>query len=92
MGKAAVAEQLDIASLEGLSEEEAQRRLVSGGYNELPQTKPRSAVRIALDVAREPMFLLLIGSGSLYLFLGEIKDAMMLLGFVFVVIDRKSVV
>jgi magnesium-transporting ATPase (P-type) len=37
------------------------------------------------DVMKEPMFLLLVVGGVLYLFMGEPKDAAMLLGFVFVV-------
>lgn len=78
-------ETFDISSLQGLSEEEAQRRLTADGYNELPQAKPRSVLAIAFEVVREPMFLLLIGSGAIYLFLGEVSDAAMLLGFVFVV-------
>ncbi|MCX6832622.1 MAG: cation-translocating P-type ATPase, partial [candidate division Zixibacteria bacterium] len=37
------------------------------------------------DVVREPMFLLLVACGTLYLFLGDIQEAIMLLGFVVVV-------
>lgn len=42
---------------------------------------------IAFEVMREPMFLLLVGCGSLYLLMGELSDALMLLAFVFVVIS-----
>jgi Ca2+-transporting ATPase len=42
-------------------------------------------LRIALEVAREPMFLLLLAAGGLYLATGKRTDAVMLLGFVFVV-------
>jgi len=38
-----------------------------------------------LEVVREPMFLLLVACGLLYLMMGEPTDALMLLGFVFVV-------
>ncbi|HOH28466.1 MAG TPA: cation-transporting P-type ATPase, partial [Candidatus Hydrogenedentes bacterium] len=69
----------------GLSEEEAERRLASEGPNELPGTAQRGIVAIALEVLREPMFLMLVACGILYLFLGEPTDATMLLGFVFVV-------
>jgi Ca2+-transporting ATPase len=69
----------------GLTEEEAARRLRSDGPNELPSGKPRRVLDIALEVAREPMFLLLVAAGSLYLAIGELADALMLLGFVFVV-------
>ena len=39
-----------------------------------------------LEVLREPMFLLLAASGTIYLLLGEKTDAAMLLGFVFITI------
>jgi Ca2+-transporting ATPase len=71
--------------LTGLSDEEAARRLIDEGPNELPAAKKRDLFHIALEVIREPMFLLLIACGSLYLLLGDVKDALLLLGFVFVV-------
>src|SRR5512136_2745914 len=76
----------DINSVISLSEHEAAQRLMEEGYNELPSTKKRSLLAIALGVVREPMFLLLVACGSLYLFMGDMKEALMLLGFVFVVI------
>ncbi len=41
---------------------------------------------IALEVAREPMFLLLVAGGLVYLLLGDLQEALMLMGFAFVVI------
>ena len=70
----------------GLSSAEAASRLLRDGPNELPSAKPRSFVRIALEVLREPMFLLLLASGVIYLLLGDLHEAMLLLSFVFVVI------
>lgn len=55
------------------------------GYNELPSAKPRSVFAIAFEVAKEPMFLLLVSGGLIYLLLGDLQGALMLLGFVFVV-------
>ena len=75
----------NIHALTGLSEAEAARRLREEGYNELPSSKQRSIFAIAWEVVREPMFLLLVACGALYLFTGELSDALMLLGFVFVV-------
>jgi Ca2+-transporting ATPase len=72
-------------SLKGLSDEEAARRLTEEGPNELPSAKRRGVFHIALEVIREPMFMLLIACGSLYLLLGDVKEALLLLGFVFVV-------
>jgi P-type Ca2+ transporter type 2C len=70
----------------GLTQAEAALRLKTQGYNELPMAKRRRLWRIAFEVLREPMFLLLLASGVVYLVLGETRDAMMLLGFVFVII------
>ncbi len=73
------------ALLHGLTGDEASRRLREEGYNELPATKNRSIFAIAFDVVREPMFLLLVSCGAIYLFLGDMQEALMLLSFVFVV-------
>jgi len=76
---------LDIETVTGLSEEEARDRLKKEGYNEIPSTKNRSVVAIVVEVIREPMFLLLIACGMVYLILGDIREASMLLAFVIVV-------
>ena len=73
-------------NLRGLDEEEASRRLKAEGWNELPSAKPRSFWRIAWTVLREPMLLLLLACGGIYLILGSRQDAVILLGSVFVVI------
>ena len=70
----------------GLTEAEVGNRLKTHGYNELPQTRTRSIWVTAWGVVREPMFLLLIACGTLYLLLGDVQEALMLLGFVFVVL------
>ena len=76
---------IDLGGFSGLSEEEARTRLEREGVNELPTQKKRRLWSIALEVAREPMFLMLVVAGGLYLFMGEPTDTLMLLGFVFVV-------
>lgn len=76
---------LDINSIPGLSEAEAIQRMKLEGYNELPSSKGRNVFAIALEVVREPMFLLLISGGVIYLLLGDIREAVMLLSFVVVV-------
>jgi len=81
----AKASTLDLGGLPGLSEGDAIARLQQDGPNELPAQKKRGPWTIGLEVAREPMFLLLVAAGSLYLLMGETADALMLLGFVFVV-------
>jgi len=73
-------------SLTGLSEAEVTNRLKQHGFNELPSSKSRSIFATAWDVVREPMFLLLLACGTIYLILGDVQEAVMLLGFVFVVL------
>ncbi len=69
----------------GLSEAEVSERLALDGYNELPSTGKRSIFSTAFDVIREPMLLLLVSCGAVYLILGDVQEALMLLGFVFFV-------
>ena len=73
-------------SISGLSTAEAQLRLAASGYNELSSPQPRRVWHMIADVLREPMFLLLIAAGGIYLLLGNIEDALMLLFFVLLVI------
>jgi P-type Ca2+ transporter type 2C len=65
----------------GLTASEARERLGREGFNELPASDRRTAARIAADVMREPMFALLIASAVIYGVLGELGEALMLLGF-----------
>ena len=65
----------------GLTAAEARRRLAEEGFNELPASDRRTSLRIAADVIREPMFALLIAAALVYGVLGELGEALMLLGF-----------
>ncbi len=71
---------------EGLSAAEAASRLAESGYNELAPPGQRRLYQIAAEVLGEPMFLLLISAGIVYLLLGEVSDALMLLGFVLLIV------
>jgi P-type Ca2+ transporter type 2C len=75
----------DVRSFTGLNDLSVRERLAADGPNELPSSKARGLLSIALEVAREPMFMLLVAAGSLYLLMGKPGDALVLLGFVFVV-------
>ncbi|MFA6320318.1 MAG: cation-translocating P-type ATPase [Candidatus Omnitrophota bacterium] len=77
--------ELDLKNIKGLTAAEVSERLKRDGYNELPTAKTRSVFAIAFGVFKEPMFLLLVACGSIYLILGDIQEAIMLLGFVFVI-------
>ena len=69
------------APIRGLSEADAQARLKTEGYNELPRPDRRTPFRIVLEVLREPMLALLLGGGVIYLALGDLKEALILLAF-----------
>jgi Ca2+-transporting ATPase len=75
----------DIKTVKGLTNNDVQERIAKYGYNELPSSKPKTLFHIALEVIKEPMFILLVICGVLYLLLGDIQEAAMLLGFVFVI-------
>jgi len=65
----------------GLSEADVQVRLKAEGYNELPRPDRRTPLRIIFEVMREPMLALLLGGGVIYLALGDLKEALILVAF-----------
>jgi Ca2+-transporting ATPase len=67
--------------VQGLSEEEAGERLKSEGFNELPRQEHRTPLAIVREVLREPMLLLLLAGGAIYLLLGDLQEALILLAF-----------
>ncbi len=71
---------------QGLTSAEVNERLKKFGYNELPSARPKSVLKIAGEVIREPMFLLLLGCGSLYIILGDYREGMTLLSAIVVII------
>ena len=72
--------------LAGLDPAEAARRLAAQGPNLLPGSAPRTLWAMVIGVLLEPMFLMLLVAGALYLALGDRAEAAFLLSFVFVVI------
>ncbi|MEQ1719928.1 MAG: HAD-IC family P-type ATPase, partial [Nitrosomonas sp.] len=75
----------DIPAVEsGLSAELAAQRLIEDGPNVLPGGKRRTWLIIVWETAREPMFLLLLVAGVLYLIFGELQEGLILFGFVLV--------
>jgi Ca2+-transporting ATPase len=77
---------IDPQQTTGISHQEAARRLADDGPNELPSSRPRSLAAMALGVLREPMIALLVAAGVLYVFLGDIAEASLLLASILVVI------
>jgi len=71
----------------GITSREAAEKQKQFGYNELPSAKPKNLFTIAKEVMKEPMFLLLIGCGSLYMILGDYKEGAVLLSTILVIIS-----
>jgi Ca2+-transporting ATPase len=69
----------------GLSTAGAQQRLLQDGPNVLPASRPRSTLAIAVEVVREPMFLLLVAGAGIYVVLGDVHEALVLAASVVVV-------
>ena len=69
----------------GLDPAIAAQRLREEGPNELGVSQRRTLRDIAWDVVREPMFLLLLGAGTIYLVMGDTREALILLGFVLII-------
>jgi len=66
-------------TVQGLTQVDAEAALARFGPNELPRPATRDLFKIVQETLREPMFLLLLGAASLYLFLGEIGEGLFLL-------------
>ncbi|MDZ5456789.1 cation-translocating P-type ATPase [Azohydromonas lata] len=69
----------------GLALAEAAERLRRDGPNELGATQRRGLAGIVGEVVREPMFLLLLGAGGIYAVMGDMREAVVLLGFVVII-------
>lgn len=70
----------------GLSSVLAKKLLLQYGPNQIAKDKPKGIFAIVQEVVKEPMFILLLGCGSIYLFLGNYNEGLMLLCWVFVII------
>ena len=66
----------------GISSAEAQLRHAQYGPNILESPQEASWVCIAYAVVKQPIFLLLIAAGLIYLLLGDMDDAIILMGFI----------
>jgi Ca2+-transporting ATPase len=69
-----------------LNATEAAQRLREDGPNALPGDQQRNLWAIARDTLAEPMFLLLLAAGVLYVILGDLQEGLILFGFVFLVL------
>jgi len=80
-----------IDTLTGLSQLEAQQRLSADGPNLLPSAKSRSWLALGWTILQEPMFILLMSCGGIYLLLGSPQDAYILLGSVVIIMGMSLV-
>jgi Ca2+-transporting ATPase len=69
----------------GLSRAEAAQHLAADGPNTLPGARRRGALALALEVLREPMFLLLVAGAAIYLLLGDVHEALVLAASIVVI-------
>ena len=72
--------------LAGLSELDAKALLAAEGHNELPRIEHRRLARIFIEVISEPMVFLLVGCGVVYFILGDRQEALMLQGFLVLIL------
>jgi len=76
----------EVKKLQWLSNKEVKKRLARDGYNELTSAKKKNIFQIIRWVIQEPMLLLLIACGILYLFLWDIQEAILLLSSILFII------
>lgn len=74
-------------SLYGLTAETARQRLAQDDPDELPVSQPHNLLHLVREVGLEPMFLLLLACGSVYMALSDTHEALLLLAFVLVALS-----
>jgi len=78
--------QAPVDSLQGLSRQQAAERLAQDGPNVLPGEQRRGLWAIGRETLADPMFILLLAAGVLYLVLGDLQEGLILFGLVLVVL------
>lgn len=84
MTPSAPSKQLSGHAAVGLSTAQAAERLHQEGPNVLPRGQRRSHWQIAAETLREPMFLLLLAAGSLYIVFGDLREGLTLFAVVLI--------
>jgi len=74
------------SSLLGLTDTEARQRLQKYGPNVLPSSKELTLFSIVLGTLKEPMLILLMVTGLVYLLIGDLREAIAILASIFIVI------
>ena len=70
----------------GLSSDEAAARLARDGENRMPGDEREGWLEMLKELVSEPMLILLMAAAVLYLILGDLQEALIMLGAVLVVI------
>ncbi len=70
----------------GLTDSEAQKRLRQFGPNTLPAAHKATLFSIAFATLKEPMLVLLLSTGVVYLLIGDLREAIAILASIFLVI------
>ncbi len=70
----------------GLNDLEVLHQRKKFGFNELPLSKPKRIWKIALEVVQEPMFILLLVCGLLYILLGDAQEGFVLISSIILII------
>ncbi len=70
----------------GLTKAEVAKQRKIDGPNSLPQAENRWIGHILWSILTEPMVFLLVGCGAIYFFLGDPAEALMLLGFLVLIL------
>lgn len=76
----------DLQNVSGLTQIEVNKLIKTDGFNELPTLKKQNWFITFFRILSEPMLLLLVICGLIYLFIGEAQDALILLVGVFFII------
>lgn len=75
----------NLSEIKGLTQTEARNRLEAEGYNLLPKAARRGLFSTVGKIITEPMIILLLAVGALYLTIGDHLEALILLSFVLLI-------
>src|SRR6476646_5892321 len=70
----------------GLTDSEAQQRLRQYGPNTLPTAHQATLFSIVFATLKEPMLILLLSTGAVYLLIGDLREAVAIIASIFLVI------
>lgn len=70
--------------MQGLTKSQVIQLQAQFGFNELSVADRKTVLNLILRILSEPTFALLLLAGSIYLVIGKIDDALILIGFIFI--------